>query len=285
MLPVQLVAVACIGAVYNWFIAHPSVAKKVAPAKRLLISASKRAARRVRELLDSTSRLRLQNLDPWRPAPSPPATLTTALPVHALDVALPSPPPLLSIPQLNLASPPQPSPSLPLLDFPFSSRSPVPALHKRFRAPSLSAVPQPRCFAIERNITSHSQQCLAVDRLSPHAISAAPSSWSVHVRVEYSPLLCAFVVLCVVVLPCLAAIYLVFVRLTRRMRRYSRKVSCACLPNVRRFAHSRSRVSHLRRRIRWPTARLSKSKQRVPVVSSKRAIAFVSFLDFRISMI
>ncbi|EKM53457.1 uncharacterized protein PHACADRAFT_186128 [Phanerochaete carnosa HHB-10118-sp] len=69
----------------------------------------------------------------------------------------------------------------------------------------------------------------AVVPSDPHALAAAtPGPWSVHVRVEYSPLLGALVVVCAV------AIYLVWTR------RYSHKVGFPCLPMFDAFAHLRS---------------------------------------------
>ena len=205
MLPIQMVAAACLGVVYSWFITQPYLVHKVDATRQLILENAKRIRDEARALLDSVSRFRSRHHDPWRPAPSPQATLTRPLPVHSLDI-------VPSLPSL---------PPLPLFDYASSLQSLlVPST--AFPAPSPPVVSHPRCFTFETNFTQP-PQCSVVGRPSPYTFSASSISCLPDALVEYSPLVGVSGTLCTVVLSSLAAICLIVTWWVRRIERYSRE--------------------------------------------------------------
>ena len=88
MLPVQIVAVACITVVYNWLVTQPYVVKKAASTKRGLVLNTRQIRSEVRALLDSVSSLFSRELDVWRSAPSPHATSSTSFHPNSVDAIL-----------------------------------------------------------------------------------------------------------------------------------------------------------------------------------------------------
>ncbi|GJE91443.1 hypothetical protein PsYK624_075930 [Phanerochaete sordida] len=201
MLPLQMVAMACMGTVYTWFIAHTYAPKQAESAKQALISAAKSALKEARKLLGSVATRRPHHPEASQPASSPRATFPTPAPVPTLDVVLPSvasrPPPL------ELAMP-----------------AVVP--QKRFSTPSLpSVVFEPKCFAFDKNLTiALSPQCPVIHGFDARA-ATAPGSWSVNVRTHYTTSVGASLALVIVLLPCFMVVGSAFVRVVRRLGHYA----------------------------------------------------------------